>query len=75
MGLQPSIRTTDALGRYVLKHRVVFARPMSAAMNEALSMGRRLFASSRGIGRMASQKAPEAIRVDSKGMPLCALSS
>lgn len=48
MDICPSIRTTDALGRYVLRHRVHAGHETIVAHSQALSVRQRLFSSSRG---------------------------
>ncbi|WP_156759946.1 hypothetical protein [Microbacterium karelineae] len=73
MDICPSIRTTDALGRYVLRHRVHASREMIVAHPQALSVRQRLFSSVRACGDVIRLD-PEAIRDVMKGGSLCARS-
>ncbi|MBP2437239.1 hypothetical protein JOF34_001825 [Microbacterium amylolyticum] len=77
MESHPSIRTTDALGRYVLRHCEYVSRTAGAEGIKALSMGRRLFCLSSSLLMRRTRGdleviPPEAIRGRAKGRNTCA---
>lgn len=73
MEIRPRIRTTDALGRYVLRHSEQYGCENLAVRPGALSIRQRPFSSSRHtFWGGTHRQSPEAIRELKKGRLTCA---